>query len=159
MNQSVIPDVSDIEIVVTRHFDSPAELVFDAWLDPIAVGHWLFATPTGEMKRVEIDGRVGGEFVIAEQRGDMLAEHFGRYVEIERPRRLAFTMTTSPAEPPSLVQIDIVPDNQGCELRLTHKIDAKWAEYADRTRAGWTMILNGLNNEITADRQRNGSIK
>jgi uncharacterized protein YndB with AHSA1/START domain len=146
---------TQIKIVVTRHFDSPAELVFDAWLDPKAVGHWLFATPTGEMKRVEIDARVGGEFVIAEQRGDILAEHFGRYVEIERPWRLVFNFSAERRDEPnpSQVTVEIEPKANGCELRLTHCIDAQWAAYADRTRGGWTMILDGLNNTITADRQ------
>lgn len=144
-----------IEIVVTRHFDAPPELVFDAWLDPQRVGHWLFATPTGEMKRVELDARVGGEFVIAEQRGDILAEHFGRYVELDRPLRLVFTFSAERKDDPapSLVTVEIEPSATGCELRLTHRIDAKWAAYADRTHDGWTMVLVGLHNELSADRQ------
>jgi uncharacterized protein YndB with AHSA1/START domain len=145
--------MSEIEIVVIRHFDAPAARVFDAWLDPAAVGHWLFATPTGEMLHVEVDARVGGEFVIAEKRGEQVAEHFGRYMEIDRPKRLVFTFAADRTEKPSLVVVEITPDDTGCELRLTHTMDAKWAEYADRTRSGWTMVLAGLHNEITADRQ------
>lgn len=142
-----------IEIVITRHFDSPADLVFDAWLDPKIAGYWLFATPTGEMKRVEIDARVGGEFVIAEQRGDVLVEHVGRYVEMERPRRLAFTFAADRSAKPALITVEILPADNGCDLRLTQTLAAEWAAFADRSRAGWTMLLTGLNIAITADRQ------
>jgi hypothetical protein len=44
----------------------------------------------------------------------------------------------------SRITIDIVPQENGCELVLTHEIDPKWADYKDRTEAGWTMILQGL---------------
>ena len=55
-----------LSITVTRHFDASPERVFDAWLDPETAGQWLFATPTGQMVKVEIDARVGGRFIIVE---------------------------------------------------------------------------------------------
>jgi uncharacterized protein YndB with AHSA1/START domain len=140
-------------IVVKRRFDAPAERVFDAWLDAKSAGQFLFRTPTGEMKRVEIDGQVGGMFVVAEQRGDVLAEHFGRYVEIDRPRQLVFLFSISgfrdPEEVVSRVSIEITPAGSGCELTLTHQIDPQWIEYRDRTREGWAMILDNLNKLIS----------
>jgi uncharacterized protein YndB with AHSA1/START domain len=142
-----------LAIVVKRRFDAPAERVFDAWLDPESAGQFLFRTPTGEMKRVEIDARVDGMFVVAEQRGDVLAEHFGRYVEIDRPRRLVFLFSISgfrdPEEVVSRVTIDIAAAGGDCELTLTHEIDPQWIEYRDRTREGWTMIVDNLNKILS----------
>jgi uncharacterized protein YndB with AHSA1/START domain len=143
-------------IVVKRQFEASAERVFDAWLDPQSAGQFLFRTPTGEMKRVEIDAQIGGMFVVAEQRGDVLAEHFGRYVEIDRPRRLVFLFSISgfrdPEEVVSRVTIEIAPAVGGCELTLTHEIDPQWAEYRDRTRDGWTMILDNLNAQFAQEK-------
>lgn len=120
------------------------ERVFDAWLDPASVGQWLFATPDGEMKRVEIDARVGGKFHLDEQRGDTLVQHIGEYFEIQRPRRLVFAFSAMEGQAPTEVAVDIVPEDAGSIVTLTHEMDPKWAGYEDRTRQGWTMILSGL---------------
>ncbi len=136
---------SPVRVRVSHHFDAPPERVFDAWLDPATAGRWLFATDEGEMKKVEIDPRVGGGFTIVELRGDQDAFHSGRYVELERPRRLAFDFATDPDEPhPSRVEVAIEPDGDGCELVLVHDIRPEWADWAERTRQGWEKILAGL---------------
>jgi uncharacterized protein YndB with AHSA1/START domain len=131
-------------LVVTRHFDASAERVFDAWLDPATVGRWLFATPDGQMQRVEIDARVGGKFVIAEKRGNAVAEHLGTYEIIDRPRRLVFSFADSWDHNPTRVSVEIEPAAGGCNLTLTHEMDPQWANFAEQARKGWTGILEGL---------------
>jgi uncharacterized protein YndB with AHSA1/START domain len=135
---------------VARRFAHPPERVFDAWLDPATVGRWLFKTPDGEMLRVALDARVGGEFAIVAKRGETVAEHFGRYLAIERPRRLAFSFFTDRESNATRVTVDIAPAAGGCELTLTHVMDPQWAAYAERTRQGWTMILEGLAATLAA---------
>jgi uncharacterized protein YndB with AHSA1/START domain len=135
---------STVALSVTRHFSAPAERVFDAWLDPEKAGRFLFATPTGKMILVEIDARVGGRFTIVEHRPDGDAEHFGEYLEIARPRRLQFSFWVETEKPaPTTVTVEITPvEGGGCQLVLIH--EGVWAEFADRTEAGWAMILDGL---------------
>jgi len=137
-----------IRLSVERRLAAAPEQVFDAWLDPGAVGRWLFATPDGAMERVEVDARVGGRFLIAERRGDVLAGHFGEYVEIDRPRRLVFTLATDREGAPSRVTVTVEPDGDGSRVTLVHEMDAKWTDYAERTRQGWTMILEGLGQHL-----------
>jgi len=135
------------KIVVTRRFDAPAELVFDAWLDPKVAGRWLFATPDGEMKKVEIDARVGGTFTIAEKRGDEIVEHVGKYLEIERPRRLAFNFSVPKySKAVTTVAVDIVAKGDGCEVTLTHT--GVLPEWAERTTQGWTTLLANLDKTV-----------
>jgi len=129
-------------LVVSRRFNTAPACVFDAWLDAESVPQWLFATPGGVMEKIEINPRVGGGFVIAERRGELLATHFGTYLEIDRPRQLVFTFGVDPDSPPTRVTVEIVARGAGAELTLTH--EGVWAEYAEQTRAGWTMILGNL---------------
>ncbi len=133
---------------VRRRFSASAETVFDAWLNPAGVGSWLFATPGGVMVLIEMDARIGGEFTVVEKRGDVLAEHFGRYLVINRPNQLAFTFTTDKSEKPSRVSIVIEPRADGCELTLTHEIEAKWLDYVDRVDSGWSRMLDELSNQL-----------
>src|SRR6218665_1763543 len=118
-----------ITLSVERRIDAPPEAVFDAWLDPGAAGQWLFATPDGGMERVEIDPRAGGRFLIVERRGEALAEHFGEYLEIDRPHRLIFTFAAVRDEGFTTVTVAIAPDGAGSRIILTHEMDARWSDY------------------------------
>jgi len=131
-----------VAVTVERRFAAAPDAVFDAWLDPASVRHWLFATADGTMEQVEIDARIGGGFRIAERRGADLAEHFGEYLELDRPRRLVFDFWTSFSDERTRVSVTIAPGGDGALLTLRH--DGVWADYEARTRQGWTMILENL---------------
>jgi uncharacterized protein YndB with AHSA1/START domain len=86
--------------------------------------------------------------VIVEKRGDVLAEHFGAFVEIDRPRKLVFDFSTNPNEKPTRVTVEFKPMAGGCEMTLWHIMGPEWASFVDRARAGWTMIAEGLARTI-----------
>ncbi len=138
-----------IVLTVERRIDAPPEKVFDAWLDPDGVGQWLFATPDGVMERIEIDARVGGKFLIVERRGDQLAEHFGEYLEIDRPRRLVFSFAAMREAGYTKAEVTIAPDGNGSLVTLVHEMDPEWADYEAQTRQGWTNILEGLERSLS----------
>ena len=136
-------DEARAEVRVTHSFSASAERVFDAWLDPKKAGAWLFATPTGEMVRVEIDARVGGAFCFTDRRDGEDIDHVGHYEVIDRPHRLVFTFSVPKfSAEVTRVSLDIVALESGCELTLTHT--GVLPDYAERTVGGWTMILNAL---------------
>ena len=145
---------------VTRRFNLPAERVFDAWLNPSLAGRFLFATRTGTVLHCEIDPQVGGEFTVTDRRptadGDESffdAQHRGTYIEMDRPSRLVFDFAVEPySDSPTRVTLDFVPlGTSMCEVVLTHDLgdseDA--AVYADRTRQGWTTMLEHLEKVLT----------
>lgn len=134
-------------VTVERRLAAPPEAVFDAWLNPDHAGNWLFRTEGGVLERCEIDPRVGGGFRIDERRGDELAEHFGEFVEIERPSRLAFDFWTSFSGERTRIAIELAPDGAGSALTLTH--EGVWEDWADKTRQGWTTILENLARALT----------
>lgn len=130
-------------VQVTRKFSASAERVFDAWLDSKTVGKWLFATPTGKMSKVKIDARAGGSYVIVENRDGADVEHIGEYLEIDRPRRLVFTLKLPKySEEITKVTIEIRALGAGCELTLTH--EGVLPDYIASTTSGWSMILEQL---------------
>ena len=53
---------SDREIQVSRDFDAPRSLVFDAFTKPELVRRWLLGPPGWTMPVCEIDLRVGGSY-------------------------------------------------------------------------------------------------
>jgi uncharacterized protein YndB with AHSA1/START domain len=138
-----VTDQTPATVRVSRQFPQSAERVFDAWLDPAKAGKFLFATSAGQMVRIEIEPRVGGAFCFVDRRDGEDVEHFGEYVEIDRPRRLVFDFAVAPTpEAKTRVTIEIRPIGSGCELTLIH--EGVWADYIARTSDGWTMILGGL---------------
>jgi uncharacterized protein YndB with AHSA1/START domain len=141
-----------ITVRVTHRYTASAERVFDAWLDAKFAAKWLFATSTGEMVRAEIEPRVGGTFTFVDRRDGEDVLHTGTYLEIDRPRRLVFTFGI-PAFSANFdrVRIDIAPLASGCELTLTHEMKPEFAEYRERTEAGWTKILAGLDQLLDQD--------
>jgi uncharacterized protein YndB with AHSA1/START domain len=140
--------VSDATITITRDIAASPERVFDAWLNPEEAANFLFATPQGKIVRCDIDPRVGGTFLIVDRRADGDAHHHGKFLEIDRPKRLSFLFRGpgTVEDEWSKVTLDIVASREGCRLTLTHEIPEKWASYADPVRRGWTMILDTLAN-------------
>jgi uncharacterized protein YndB with AHSA1/START domain len=135
---------SNRQVQVARNFSASAERVFDAWLDPKQVEKWLFTTDSSRIVCTEIDARVGGEFLIIDRRGDDDVEHTGKYLEIERPRRLAFTLLVAQfSDHVSKVAIDIEEDGESqCQLTLTHS-DVLF-DFKERVAAGWAKTLDML---------------
>ncbi len=110
---------SDEEIRLTRLFDAPRELVFEAMTKPEHVKRWWGGLGEGYSVPVcEIDLRVGGKwrFVNRHPHGEVAFR--GEYREITPPSRLVFTETMEPhPEPGSVVTADFT--EEGGKTRLT----------------------------------------
>jgi uncharacterized protein YndB with AHSA1/START domain len=131
---------------ITRSIAASPERVFDAWLDPAQAAQFLFATPDGEMRTVEIDARIGGRALIVEKRVRGDARHRLQFEVIDRPTHLAFLFAADPAPEGewTRVTIEIAAEGEGSRLTLTHEMDPQWAAYEEQTRQGWSMILDSL---------------
>jgi len=82
---------SDDEILITRVFDAPAELVFDAWTSPDLVKRW-WAGDRGEVTDAAIDLQIGGRWRwVMTAHGGFEVAFSGVYREIDRPHRLVKT--------------------------------------------------------------------
>jgi uncharacterized protein YndB with AHSA1/START domain len=86
---------SDRELVMTRTFSAPPDIVFDAWTLPEHVRRWWAPASRGiSAIQVDADLRPGGAYRYVLGRG--ATERFtfsGKYLEIGRPTRLVYTQT------------------------------------------------------------------
>ncbi len=83
---------SEREVVITRTFNAPARLVFEAWTKPELMRRWWLPKSAGlTLLSCEMDVRVGGtyRFVFAAEPQPMA--FFGRYREVVPHSRLVWT--------------------------------------------------------------------
>lgn len=140
----------DTKIELRRSFRASPERVFEAWIDPVDVRQWLLAAPARDMKKVSIDARIGGVFYVVEECGTLKTKHNGRYLKIDRPRHLVFTLS-GPGLPNTLVTIDIFPTESGCTLTLTHT--GVLPRDLDMARQGWDEIMRGLEQIVSPKKE------
>jgi uncharacterized protein YndB with AHSA1/START domain/DNA-binding transcriptional ArsR family regulator len=82
---------TDREILITRAFDAPRKLVFEAYTKPELVKRWLLGPPGWTMPVCEIDLKVGGAYrYVWEKQGTTMGMG-GIYKEIKAPERLVCT--------------------------------------------------------------------
>ena len=92
-NRTTAERRSDREIVVTRTFDAPARLVFEAWTRPELFKQWWVPKSSGlKLLSLAQDVRVGGGYRLVFDLGDSKTlAFFGRYLEVTPPSRLVWT--------------------------------------------------------------------
>ena len=88
-NPTTVERKSERELVVTRTFDAPPHIVFEAWTKPDLFKRWWGAKSKGmSLRSCEMDVRVGGGYRLVFNQG---MEFFGRYLEVVPHSRLVWT--------------------------------------------------------------------
>lgn len=161
---------SDREIIVSRVFNAPRELVFDAWTDPKHFVNWWGPFPTVNPV-CEMDVRPGGAFrwVMLSPDGTQYPLT-GIFQEIVRPERIVYTPSLKdnpPAwhdklnelrkapkgslVPDGLVTVTFVDEGGRTKLTITTLFDSAITAQAFRgmqMEQGWAMSLDRLAAEV-----------
>ena len=134
-------------IEIRRRLSAPVAEVFRWWTEADRLGQWM--APVGTVE-AEIDLRVGGALRVVMRGEGMVIEHVGEFVEIDEPRRLAFTWSSPyTGARPSLVTLSLEPDGEEATLlRLVHS--ELPAPAADSHRGGWGAMLLRLEGVLAA---------
>jgi uncharacterized protein YndB with AHSA1/START domain len=91
-NQTTVERKSDREMVVTRTFDGPARIVFEAWTRPELFKRWWVPKSIGaSLLLCEMDVRTGGGYRLVFSFDGSEMEFFGRYIEVSPNSRLVWT--------------------------------------------------------------------
>src|SRR5678815_5338998 len=89
-NRTTVERTSERELVVTRTFNGPARIVFEAWTKPELFTRWWLPKSMGmSLRSCEMDVRVGGQYRL-EFEPDGMA-FFGTYLEVTPHSRLVWT--------------------------------------------------------------------
>lgn len=91
--RTTVQKKSEREVVVTRMFDAPARLVFEAWSKPELFKKWWVPRSMGmTLRSCELDVRTGGKYrlVFGEDPANPMA-FFGKYLEVVPNKRIVWT--------------------------------------------------------------------
>ena len=113
-------------------FQASVTSVYDAWITKPVAELWLFKNETNDLN-FEADLKEGGRFSVGEKDGEKAIDHWGEYLQIDRPNTLRFTLEV-PAhfEGTSEVAIEIKETPAGTQLNFkqtgidTSKTEAAW---------------------------------
>ena len=135
---------SERELVVTRTFNAPARLVFEAWTRPELLRRWWAPNSSGvSFLSCEVDARTGGtyRFVFSHKAAPKPMEFFGRYLEVTPHSRLVWTndeggeggaVTTVTFEEKGgktlLVMHDLHPSKEALDAAIASGIEAGMGE-------------------------------
>lgn len=93
-NRTTVERTSDREVVVTRTFNAPPHIVFEAWTNAELFERWWVPKSYGlTLLSCELDVHVGGVYRLVFSHpatGEPMAFH-GRYLEVTPPSRLVWT--------------------------------------------------------------------
>jgi len=106
---TAVERTSEREIVVTRTFNGPAHLVFEAWSKPELLQRWWTPKSFGiSFVSCEADVRTGGtyRFVFSHPAAEQPMAFFGRYIEVTPPSRIVWTNEESADGPISTVTFE-----------------------------------------------------
>jgi uncharacterized protein YndB with AHSA1/START domain len=142
MTINVQTESDERELRITRVFDAPRALVFEAWSKPEHLKRW-FAPNGFIVSDCEMDFRVGGAYRLCMRRLDV--EHWvhGVYREIVVPERIVFTGTLESDGNETLTTVTFADD--GGKTRLS--VHQTYSLETDSTRGaqqGWTQTLEHL---------------
>lgn len=92
-NRTNVEQTSEREIVVTRTFNAPARILFEAWTTPELFKQWWVPKSMGmSLLSCKMDVRTGGKYVLVFGHGDSKpVEFYGRYIEVTPHSRLVWT--------------------------------------------------------------------
>src|SRR4051794_36130542 len=93
-NRTTVERKSQRELVVTRTFNGPARIVFEAWTKPDLFKRWWAPKSFGvTMLSCEMDVRVGGTYrlMFGHAASEQPMEFFGKYIEVTPRSRLVWT--------------------------------------------------------------------
>ena len=143
----------DNTVRIQRTYRAPAQAVFDAWTNEEVMRRWWHAEIGWETSAAEVDLRVGGAVRVVMRDSQSGSEYGGggRYTEIDRPNRLAFTWTWDDVGKRTLIEVEFDEADGVTTVNFTHR--DLWDEAAVRGHeGGWSRCFEHLQLALESGR-------
>lgn len=107
LGRTEVRKASDREVVVTRTFDAPVRLVFEAWADPELFRKWWVPRSMGmTLASCEMDVRTGGAYrLVFGDSPEASMAFFGTYLDVVPEKRIVWTNEEGGAEAASVTTV------------------------------------------------------
>jgi uncharacterized protein YndB with AHSA1/START domain len=136
-------------ITITRTFDAPRAVVFEAWTTPKHFAVWFGGTASEiPVESVAMDVRAGGTWkatmLIGPERNEM--PWYGEYLEVDPPARLVMTLADfTSGEKRDVLTITFDETATGkTEMRSEQRGGNLTAEQYDQAREGWEVFFDTM---------------
>jgi uncharacterized protein YndB with AHSA1/START domain len=138
----MIPQAShnSTTLILRRMFTASRQRVFRAWIEPVALEHWL--RPRGMVMTVsKLEARVGGSFRFNLENGNSIV---GTYLQIIPSEKLVFTWSGEAIQGrETVVTLDFLDKGPLTEVVLTHE-RLSTPEQRALAEGGWPSMLDAL---------------
>ena len=140
------------EVTVSRAIPASPEKVFDVWMDPKSPGGPWFGSD-----RVILNPAVDGLFYLAVKHEGRTWPHYGRFLQIDRPRIVEYTwMSEGTKGAESIVTVTMEARGEETEVTLRHS-GVPDDEMGRQHKDGWAWVLSALAERFASRRPTSSS--
>ncbi len=127
------------DLTVTRLIPARPAEVYDVWMDPKSPGGPWFGA-----KKVLLDPKVDGLFYQAIEHEGREWAHYGRFIALDRPRRIEHTWVSEGTRGlESVVALSFEQEGKGTRVTLRHQ-GVPDDEFGHQHQEGWTFVLGAI---------------
>jgi len=141
-NRTTVERMSERELVVTRSFNGPARIVFEAWTKPeLFKRWWVPKSSCASLLSCEMDVRIGGGYRLefGHPASEKTMAFFGKYIEVTPPSRIVWTNEESDDGAVTTVSFE---EKGGSTLVVVHELypskEALDEAMASGSTTGWS---------------------
>lgn len=138
---------NDNKLVVTKVFDAPCELVWNAWTTPALIAKWF--APGIVMDVRELDVRTGGHFRFADPNDTSSGEYTGTYISVKPLEELSFSVMDFSEDPKGVeAGFKVVFEELGEQTKITLTSIPDENSYDERAYDAWNGCFERLAKAI-----------
>jgi uncharacterized protein YndB with AHSA1/START domain len=139
--------------IVRRLLPASPDVVYDEWLDPVALADWMCPRPA-RCRNVESEPCLGGRLQIDIEDDGEEFRVSGEYLVLDRPTRLSFSWSCSTWPDPSLKSVVnvLLEPRENAQTLMTIEHTLLPPELVDQHERGWAAIAQQFAVELGAAR-------